>query len=115
MPDLIALARAVVPENKTAGDPAFGLAEIEFVEAVTYASADELIAMLRVLLDEDWMGLPPWARGLAHRIAVLQRPHDGALLRASAHDRSAFYQDADGITAALLREADRLDGGAPSA
>ncbi|MEV8525688.1 hypothetical protein AB0451_16255 [Streptomyces sp. NPDC052000] len=115
MPDLIALARAVVPENKTDADAAFGLPEIEFVEAVTYASADEIVNMLQVLIQEDWMGLPPWARGLAHRIACLQRPGDAALLRAAAHDRSAFYPDGDGITASLLSEADRLDRGGPGA
>ncbi|MFD7019576.1 hypothetical protein [Streptomyces sp. NPDC059928] len=52
---------------------------------------------------------------LAHRIACLQRPGDAALLRAAAHDRSAFYPDGDGITASLLSEADRLDRGGPGA
>jgi hypothetical protein len=82
-----------------------------YVEVVTFASADEIVAMLDVMLEEDWMGLPVWARNLAFRLACLQRPEDVELLRAAANDLHAFGPDWDAIAAELHRRADRLETG----
>ncbi|WP_405110625.1 hypothetical protein OG559_30830 [Micromonospora sp. NBC_01405] len=76
----------------------------EFVESITFASADEITAMLREILAKDWMGLPPWARNLAYRLACLQRPSDAELLREAASDLLAFGPDWD-AQAAILKEA----------
>ncbi|MEH0842185.1 hypothetical protein V6U81_07305 [Micromonospora sp. CPCC 205711] len=77
-----------------------------YVEVVTFASADEIVEMLKVLLEEDWMGLPAWARNLAFRLACLQRPDDVELLRVAASDLYAFGPDWDAIAADLYRQAD---------
>lgn len=91
-----------------------GLAEVrnieqEFVEVVTFASADEIVAALRVVLDENWMGLPVWARNLAYRMACLQRPDDVALLREAATDLRNFGPDWNELAAALEERADLLE------
>ncbi|WP_433271383.1 hypothetical protein ACQPWR_25100 [Micromonospora vinacea] len=80
-----------------------------YVEVVTFASADEIVAMLEVTLEEDWMGLPVWARNLAFRLACLQRPEDVELLRVAATDLHSFGPDWDAIAAEMRRRADRLD------
>ncbi|RKN49756.1 hypothetical protein D7193_32315 [Micromonospora costi] len=67
--------------------------------------------MLDVMLEEDWMGLPVWARNLAFRLACLQRPEDVELLRVAACDLHAFGPDWDAIAAELHRRADRLEAG----
>ncbi|MBD0419823.1 hypothetical protein H0H10_11710 [Streptomyces sp. TRM S81-3] len=67
----------------------------EFVEEVTFAGADEIRAMLREVLAEDWAALPAWARGLAYRLACLQRPDDAGLLREAAADLLCFGPDRD--------------------
>ncbi|MEU4679164.1 hypothetical protein [Micromonospora sp. NPDC023737] len=82
-----------------------------YVEVVTFAAADEIVAMLDVMLEEDWIGLPVWARNLAFRLACLQRPEDVELLRVAANDLHAFGPDWDGIAAELRRRADRLEAG----
>ncbi|MDQ0685349.1 hypothetical protein QFZ56_004312 [Streptomyces achromogenes] len=51
-----------------------GEATRDFVEKLTFATADEIQAMLRDVLAEDWTALPPWARNLAYRPACLARP-----------------------------------------
>ncbi|MET8352943.1 MULTISPECIES: hypothetical protein [unclassified Micromonospora] len=78
---------------------------------MTFASADEIVAMLKVMLEEDWMGLPVWARNLAFRLACLQRPADVELLRVAANDLHAFGPDWDDIAAELHRRAGRLEAG----
>jgi hypothetical protein len=56
-----------------------------FVEELTFADADAILAMLRELCPNEVDGrLPVWVRNLAYRLAVLQRPDDPALLRAAA-------------------------------
>lgn len=66
-----------------------------YVEVVTFASADDIVAMLEVMLEEDWIGLPVWARNLAFRLACLQRPEDVELLRVAANDLHSFGPDWD--------------------
>jgi hypothetical protein len=79
-----------------------------FVEVVTFASADEIVGMLKVMLEEDWIGLPVWARNLAFRLACLQRPEDVELLRVAASDLHAFGPDWDNIAEDLYHRAERL-------
>ncbi|MFF4880838.1 hypothetical protein [Micromonospora sp. NPDC000668] len=82
-----------------------------YVEVITFASADEIVAMLKVMLEEDWMGLPVWARNLAFRLACLQRPEDVELLRVAASDLRAFGPDWDTIAEELYHRADSLVAG----
>src|SRR6266498_1755531 len=44
-------------------------AEHRFAEALTFASYDEIVGMLDVVLREDYVGFPVWARNLAYRLA----------------------------------------------
>jgi hypothetical protein len=82
-----------------------------YVEVVTFASANEIVAMLNVMLEEDWMTLPVWARNLALRLACVQRPEDAELLRAAAGDLYSFGPDWDTIAEDLSRPADALAAG----
>ncbi|MGV9695979.1 hypothetical protein ACWDTR_09515 [Streptomyces sp. NPDC003470] len=81
----------------------------EFVETVTFASADEIRAMLRDVLAEDWTALPPWARNLAYRLVCLQRPDDPELLREAAADLLCFGPDWDAEAEGLKRRAAELE------
>lgn len=81
----------------------------EFVEKVTFATADEILAMLGDVLDEDWTALPPWARNLAYRLACLQRPGDPRLLREAAADLLSFGPDWDTYAEELKARAAELD------
>ncbi|MFJ6167335.1 hypothetical protein ACIQH6_19615 [Micromonospora orduensis] len=91
-----------------------GLAEVrnieqEFVDVVTFAPADQIVAVLHTVLDEDWMGLPVWARNLAYRMACLQRPDDVALLREAATDLRNFGPDWNDIASAMNERAESLE------
>lgn len=101
MPDLISLARALTTERPADAGPGFSLPELEFIEAVTFADVDSVLQMLRVLITEDWSGLPVWARNLSYRLACLQRPDDSNLLREAAADLYNFGPDWDDIAADL--------------
>ncbi|MEU6811479.1 hypothetical protein ABZ920_21310 [Streptomyces sp. NPDC046831] len=81
----------------------------DFTEKVTFASADEILSMLRQVLAEDWMALPPWARNLAYRLACLKRPDDPDLLREAAADLLCFGPDWDDEAEALKRRAAELE------
>lgn len=81
----------------------------DFIEKLTFATADEILAMLRELLAEDWMALPPWARNLAYRLACLQRPDDPRLLREAAADLLCFGPDWDAFAEDLKRRAAELE------
>lgn len=79
-----------------------------FVEAVTFADADAILAGLRGELAVDWMAMPVWARNLAFRLACLQRPDDPVLLREAAGDLLSFGPDWDDAAHALERRADEV-------
>ncbi|MFR9757593.1 hypothetical protein [Streptomyces sp. TR06-5] len=81
----------------------------EFIEEVTFSTPEEILAMLREVLSEDWMGLPPWARNLAYRLACLQRPDDSELLREAAADLLCFGPDWDDVADQLKERAAQLD------
>ncbi|BBH69349.1 hypothetical protein ACTI_60340 [Actinoplanes sp. OR16] len=97
MPDseLLRLARELAGDAGTRSAEARGELARAYVEVVTFAPAEEIVAMLAAVRDEDWMGLPVWARNLAFRLAVLQRPGDVALLRDAAGDLLSFGPDGD--------------------
>ncbi|UQX03054.1 hypothetical protein [Streptomyces sp. RerS4] len=114
MKDLLTLGRGVVPEDRVNTPPEmFGEAEFAYVETIIYADPDEILAMLRTLKAENFIGLPSWARNLAYRIVCLQRPDDAVVLREAADDLLAFG-DWDEIAEGLQAEADRLDPPGPS-
>jgi hypothetical protein len=51
-----------------------------------------------------------WARNLAFRLAVLQRPNDPALLREASVDLLYWGPDWDEIAAGLQQRSDELAG-----
>lgn len=81
----------------------------DFVEKLTFATADEILTVLREILAEDWMALPPWARNLAYRLACLQRPDDPRLLREAAADLLCFGPDWDAFAEELKGRAAELE------
>jgi hypothetical protein len=87
-----------------------------FVEELTFADADAILAMLRELCPNEVDGrLPVWVRNLAYRLAVLQRPDDPALLRAAAGNLWLHGPDWDAEAADLERRAAALEAGVPTA
>lgn len=89
-----------------------------FVEELTFADADAIVAMLRDLSPRLVEGrLPGWVRNLAYRLAILQRPDDPALLREAADSLYLHGPVWDDVAADFRRRADALDavGAGPSA
>ncbi|GLY00662.1 hypothetical protein [Actinoplanes sp. NBRC 101535] len=80
-----------------------------FAERVTFASADEILSVLREIAAEDWIAMPPWARNLAFRLACLQRPTDVAILREAAADLLSFGPDWDAHAFELQSRADQIE------
>ncbi|MEV6175865.1 hypothetical protein ACIHAR_06670 [Streptomyces sp. NPDC052016] len=109
MPDPTPAARSLSQAIDGADSRQVNEAAREFVETLTFATADEILAMLRDVLAEDWMGLPPWARNLAYRLACLQRPDDPGLLREAAADLLSFGPDWDTFAEDLKRRAAELE------
>lgn len=107
MYDLAAAARALVAAGATADGEARAGVMRHFVECVIFAPAGEILDVLHMIADEDWMAMPPWARHLAYRLACLQRPEDAALLREAAADLLSFGPDWDAHAHDLRRRADR--------
>jgi hypothetical protein len=112
-PDLAELALALQPAAAALEGPQGGLGDAEraFVEAVTFAGAEDILTALEAALDADWGAFPVWARNLCSRLAVLQRPHDAALHRRAGADLRCFGPDWDAAASALLRRAEELDSG----
>jgi hypothetical protein len=109
MPDPTPAARSLSQAIDGADSRQVNEAAREFVEKLTFATADEILAMLRDVLGEDWMALPPWARNLAYRLACLQRPDDPQLLREAAADLLCFGPDWDTFAEDLKRRAAELE------
>ncbi|MEU6551474.1 hypothetical protein ABZ915_14505 [Streptomyces sp. NPDC046915] len=83
-----------------------------FVEELTFADADAILAMLLELCPHVVDGrLPVWVRNLAYRLALLQRPDDPALLREAAQNLWLHGPDWDEIAAELTRRAEALEAG----
>lgn len=81
----------------------------EFVEKLTFATAGEILAMLRGVLAEDRTALPPRARNLAYRLACLRPPDDPRLLREAAADLLCFGPDRDTFAQDLKSRAAELE------
>jgi nucleotidyltransferase/DNA polymerase involved in DNA repair len=109
MPDPAPAARSLSQAIDGADSRQVNEAAREFIEKLTFATADEILAMLRDVLAEDWMALPPWARNLAYRLACLQRPDDPRLLREAAADLLSFGPDWDTFAEDLKRRAAELE------
>ncbi|GAA1952982.1 hypothetical protein [Kitasatospora viridis] len=83
-----------------------------FVEELTFADADTIIAMLHELCPPPVNGyLPVWVRHLAYRLVLLQRPDDPALIREAAGSLELYGPDWDDIAAELRLRADALETG----
>lgn len=109
MPDPTPAARSLGQAIDAADSRAVNEATRDFIEKLTFATADEILAMLRDVLAEDWMALPPWARNLAYRLACLQRPDDPLLLREAAADLLSFGPDWDAFAEDLKKRAAELE------
>ncbi|MGC5396727.1 hypothetical protein ACPXCP_13355 [Streptomyces sp. DT20] len=109
MPDPTLAARSLSQAIDSAESQQISEAGRDFIEKLTFATADEILTMLRELLAEDWMALPPWARNLAYRLACLQRPDDPRLLREAAADLLCFGPDWDVFAEDLKRRAAELE------
>ncbi|GAA5074445.1 hypothetical protein [Streptomyces similanensis] len=83
-----------------------------FIEELTFADADSILAMLRELSPHVVDGhLPVWVRNLAYRLVLLQRPDEPTLLREAAENLWLHGPDWDDIAADLKRRADSLEPG----
>ncbi|MEV6841747.1 hypothetical protein AB0N17_46495 [Streptomyces sp. NPDC051133] len=81
-----------------------------FVEEMTFADAEAILAMLRELCPHVVDGhLPVWVRNLAYRLVLLQRSDEPALLREAAENLWRHGPDWDDIAADLIRRADALE------
>jgi len=107
--ELLRAAQALVEASNGNADGRTRLAMRNYAELVTFAPVDEILDMLEVVFAEDWMAMPPWARNLAYRLAVLQRPDDAALLREAAADLFSFGPDWDPHAERLEEQAARLE------
>jgi hypothetical protein len=106
--DLVSAARDLIQAADDTDIRRIPEAVREFIEQVTFATAEDIAVMLREVLEDDWMALPPWARNLAYRLACLQRPDDENLLREAAADLLPFGPDWDEYAERLKDQAKRL-------
>ncbi|MFE1897239.1 hypothetical protein [Streptomyces yangpuensis] len=84
-----------------------------FIEELTFADADAILAMLRELCPSLVDGyLPVRIRNLAYRLVLLQRPDEPELMREVAGSLYSHGPDWDDIAADLERRADVLDAAA---
>jgi hypothetical protein len=84
-------------------------AEHRFTEALTFASYDEIVGMLDVVLRENYVGFPVWARNLAFRLACLLQHGNSQIRRRAAEDLYRFGPDWDDQAKILLREAQDIE------
>ncbi|MGW0971817.1 hypothetical protein [Streptomyces sp. NPDC002516] len=86
--------------------------EYYFVEELTFANAEAILAMLRELCPHVVDGqLPVWLRNLAYRLVLLQLPDEPKLMREAAENLWLHGPDWDHIAADLTRRADVLEAG----
>ncbi|MFB9431887.1 hypothetical protein [Streptoalloteichus tenebrarius] len=109
MSKLLEAAKLLLPEASEGRSDDQRLSDkYRFIEILTFADADEILAMLHYVIEEDYFFLV-WARNLAYRLACLQRPDDPDLLREAAIDLFNFGPDWNDISDSLMAEADRID------
>ncbi|MFI5801496.1 hypothetical protein [Streptomyces sp. NPDC051561] len=81
-----------------------------FVEELTFADADSILAMLHALAPNLADGnLPVWILNLSYRLALLQRPDDPALLREAADSLWLHGPDWDARAEGMKRRAEELE------
>ncbi|MEV0092537.1 hypothetical protein [Streptomyces sp. NPDC050738] len=81
-----------------------------FVEELTFAEPDAILAMLRELSPHIVDGnLPVWIRNLSYRLVLLQRPDEPGLMREAADSLWLHGPDWDTIAAGLRERADALE------
>src|SRR5688500_15477016 len=81
-----------------------------FVEGLTFADAESILAMLSELCPHIADGhLPVWVRNLSYRLVLLQRPNEPKLMRAAAASLWMHGPDWDDIATDLEQKADALD------
>jgi hypothetical protein len=81
-----------------------------FIEKLTFAEADSILAMLHELCPNVVDGLlPVWVRNLAYRLVLLQRPNDPVLMREAAQSLWLHGPDWDDVAADLERAATSLE------
>ncbi|TDB74832.1 hypothetical protein [Micromonospora sp. KC721] len=81
-----------------------------FIEELTFADAESILAMLHELCPHMIDGLlPVWVRNLAYRLVLLQRPDEPALMREAAQNLWLHGPDWDDIAADLAGRAEALD------
>ncbi|MFI8447019.1 hypothetical protein [Streptomyces erythrochromogenes] len=89
--------------------------EDSFLEELTFADADAILAMLRELCPSLVDGhLPVRIRNLAYRLVLLQRPDEPELMREAAGSLYSHGPDWDDIAVDLERRADALDDVRPT-
>ncbi|MCL7495994.1 hypothetical protein M8I34_31975 [Streptomyces sp. MCA2] len=75
-----------------------------FVEELTFADTDSILAMLRGLCPHVVDGrLPVRIRNLAYRLVLLQRPDEPALMREAAENLWMHGPDWDDVAADLVK------------
>ncbi|MGP8296661.1 hypothetical protein ACTPOK_01545 [Streptomyces inhibens] len=83
-----------------------------FIEELTFADADSILAMLHELCPHVVDGLlPVWVRNLAYRLVLLQRPDEPALMREASESLWPHGPDRDDVADELKRRADVLEAG----
>ncbi|MCP2259970.1 hypothetical protein LX15_003681 [Streptoalloteichus tenebrarius] len=108
MSELLEAAKLLLPEVSAERNDSQRLSDrCRFIEILTFADPDEILAMLHYVFEKDYL-YPVWARNLAYRLACLQRPNDPDLLREAAADLYLFG-DWNDISDSLEAEADRID------
>ncbi|AYG78398.1 hypothetical protein DWB77_00505 [Streptomyces hundungensis] len=86
--------------------------EHHFVEELTFADADSIVAMLRELCPHIVDGrLPIRVRNLSYRLVLLQRPDELALMREAAENLWLHGPDWDHIATDLTRRAEAPETG----
>ncbi|RKS09408.1 hypothetical protein DFP74_5144 [Nocardiopsis sp. Huas11] len=81
-----------------------------FVEELTFADAETILAALRELCPNVIDGrLPVWIRNLAYRLVLLQRPDEPALMREAALNLWTHGPDWDDHAADLEARAEALE------
>ncbi|MCP2259972.1 hypothetical protein LX15_003683 [Streptoalloteichus tenebrarius] len=109
MSELLEAAKLLLPEAQDERSSSQQWSdEHRFIEILTFADPDEILAMLHYVIKVDYL-FPVWARNLAYRLACLQRPDDPDLLREAAIDLFNFGPDWNDISESLMAEADRID------
>ncbi|KPC59930.1 hypothetical protein ADL29_32290 [Streptomyces chattanoogensis] len=81
-----------------------------FIEELTFADAEAILAMLHELCPHVVDGLlPVWVRNLAYRLVLLQRPDEPGLMREAAENLWLHGPDWDDVADELKRRADALE------